>query len=384
MLVTASVLAQSLPASLARAQDSGFYLGVGAGTDRADINTQAVFDGIRASGATSAGASGYDRDTVSKLFVGYRFNRYVGLELGQVDLGNLGYEASANGTAVQRGEASLDATTLDLLATLPMADIATAFLRLGAGSMDISQVFSNPALGAAFANGSSSATNAHFGTGLEIRMTDSFSARLEWEAFRLPDNRVLDSTLSALTASVFYRFGAGKPAPAPRAASAEPVPVQPTVTAPDPTPPPAPAPAPTPVPAPAAAPATTLLSLTLDASTLFDLNSAELKDAGKQQIDQLVRDLASVSYEAIAVTGHTDRLGPPDLNQRLSTQRADAVRDYLIAAGITAASITARGLGNERPITTLAQCPGERSPALIACLQPDRRVEVQVSGTRAP
>jgi OOP family OmpA-OmpF porin len=126
------------------------------------------------------------------------------------------------------------------------------------------------------------------------------------------------------------------------------------------------------------------LSLTLDASTLFDLNSADLKDAGKEQLDQLVRDLASVSYDAIAVTGHTDRLGPPDLNQRLSTERADAVRDYLIDAGIAAASITARGLSNERPLTTLAQCPGERSPALIACLQPDRRVEVQVSGTRAP
>jgi OOP family OmpA-OmpF porin len=354
------VLAHSLTASFAQAQDSGLYLGVGAGTDRADINTQAVFAGIRASGATSAGASSYDRDTVSKLFVGYRFNQYVGLELGRVDLGKLGYEASAGGPAVQRGEASLDATTLDLLGTLPMADVATVFLRLGAGSMDIGQVLSNPAMGAAFANERSSATNAHFGTGVEVRITDSFSARLEWEAFRLADNRVLDSTLSALTASVLYRFGASKPAPAPQAASAEPVPVQATVTAPDPTPTPAPAPAPKPVPAPAAAPATTLLSLTLDASTLFDLNSADLKDAGKEQLDQLVRDLASVSYEAIAVTGHTDRLGPPDLNQRLSTQRADAVRDYLIGAGIAAASITARGLSNERPLTTLAQCPGER------------------------
>jgi OOP family OmpA-OmpF porin len=372
----------SLPASLVQAQDSGLYLGIGAGTDWADINTQAVFAGIRASGATSAGASSYDRDTVSKLFVGYRFNQYMGLELGQVDLGKLGYEASAGGTAVQRREASLDATTLDLLATLPVADVTTVFLRLAAGSMDSGQVFSNPALGAAFANESSSATNAHFGTGVEVRMTDAFSARLEWEAFRLADNRVLDSTLSALTASVLYRFGASKPAPASQAAAAEPVPVQATVTAADPTP--AAAPAPTPVPAPAAAPATTLLSLTLDASTLFDLNSAELKDAGKEQIDQLVRDLASVSYDAIAVTGHTDRLGPPDLNQRLSTERADAVRDYLIDAGIAAASITARGLSNERPLTTLAQCPGERSPALSACLQPDRRVEVQVSGTRAP
>jgi OOP family OmpA-OmpF porin len=382
MLFTALVLAHSLTASLAQAQDSGFYLGVGAGSDRADINTQAVFAGIKASGAISAGTSSYDRDTVSKLFVGYRFNQYVGLELGQVDLGTLGYEASAGGTAVQRGEASLDATTLDLLATLPMADRATGFLRLGAGSMDIGQVFSNPGLGAAFTNGSGSATNAHFGTGVEVWITDSFSARLEWEAFRLADNRVLDSSLSALTASVFYRFGASKPAPASQAASAEPVPVQPTVTAADPRS--TPAPAPLPVPAPAAASATTLLSLTLDASTLFDLNSAGLKDAGKEQIDQLVRDLASVSYDAIAVTGHTDRLGPPDLNQRLSTQRADAVRDYLIGAGIAAASITARGLSNERPITTLEQCPGERSPALIVCLQPDRRVEVQVSGTRAP
>ena len=124
--------------------------------------------------------------------------------------------------------------------------------------------------------------------------------------------------------------------------------------------------------------------MTLDASALFDLNSAELKDAGKQQLDKLVQDLASVRYQGIEVTGHTDRLGPPDLNQRISTERADAVRNYLIGAGINATTITARGLGNQQPITTLVQCPRERSPALIRCLQPDRRVEVKVSGTRAP
>lgn len=363
----------------AHAQNSGFYVGAGAGRVEAETNTADAFAAIKAAGATRADISGFDKDSASKLFAGYRFNENFVLELGAAELGDMGFSATATPAATLRGEASVQAASVDLLGSLPLYEGAYGFLRLGVGRVDIDQLFTGTLPAAALANASVSDTGVHYGAGIDLGVTDSLSIRLELEQFKLPDNRVLDSTLSALTASVFYRFGAGKPASV-------------SQPAPAPTPDPAPAPAPTPVPPPAPAPApaaqpavaATLMQVTLDASALFDLNSAELKEAGRQQLDQLVRDLANVNYQSIAVTGHTDRLGPPDLNRRLSTERAEAVKQYLVSAGITAEAITATGLSNDRPITTLAQCPGERSPALIACLQPDRRVEVEVIGTRNP
>ena len=61
-----------------------------------------------------------------------------------------------------------------------------------------------------------------------------------------------------------------------------------------------------------------------------------------------------------------------DVQQR---QRAAAVRDHLIAAGVPAEKITAVGRGSVEPVTT---CEGERGQALIDCLAPNRRVEVKV------
>ena len=72
------------------------------------------------------------------------------------------------------------------------------------------------------------------------------------------------------------------------------------------------------------------------------------------------------------------------INQRLSEQRASAVKDYLVVQGrIDPARISASGLGEARPVTAAGDC-NDRLPRarLIECLQPDRRVEIEVQGTR--
>jgi len=86
----------------------------------------------------------------------------------------------------------------------------------------------------------------------------------------------------------------------------------------------------------------------------------------------------------ITVEGHTDRLGSPAYNQKLSLQRAESVKSYLVTpGGIDAAKISAVGKGESVPVTKPGECKGNKpSPKLIACLQPDRRVEVEVIGTR--
>ena len=119
--------------------------------------------------------------------------------------------------------------------------------------------------------------------------------------------------------------------------------------------------------------------ITLDSNVLFDFDKAVLKPEGKTAIDsQVVSRLAQVQkLEVILVTGHTDRLGSDAYNQKLSTQRADAVRDYLVSKGVDKSKIETIGMGEKQPVV---QCDQKEMKALINCLQPNRRVDVQVKG----
>lgn len=137
--------------------------------------------------------------------------------------------------------------------------------------------------------------------------------------------------------------------------------------------------APPPVPAPVAAPASPVETMTLSAETLFDLNKADIKPGAKADLDDLAAKIRSKPVKSIVVTGHTDRTGSAKLNKRLSERRALSVRNYLVAKGIPAGVITAKGLGPSQPNTAADACNGLLKKELAACLQPDRRVEIAVT-----
>jgi OOP family OmpA-OmpF porin len=89
------------------------------------------------------------------------------------------------------------------------------------------------------------------------------------------------------------------------------------------------------------------------------------------------------TVSAITVTGHTDRLGTDAYNQQLSAARALSIKNYLITQGATADLVSAKSVGESSPVTTAAQCPSSLKPAaLIACLQPDRRIEIEFQGSK--
>ena len=175
-------------------------------------------------------------------------------------------------------------------------------------------------------------------------------------------------------ANIFYLLATFKFDPPPQvpatmmAAAAPPAPVA------RPAPPPPP-----PAPAPAPAPAPQVQKITLDSKVLFDFDKAVLKPEGMAAIDsQVVGKLAQVQkLEVVLVTGHTDRLGSDAYNQKLSERRADAVRNYLVSKGVAKDKIETIGMGEKQPVV---QCDQKDLKALIACLQPNRRVEVEVKG----
>jgi len=140
----------------------------------------------------------------------------------------------------------------------------------------------------------------------------------------------------------------------------------------------APAPA-----APAAAgPKPTGEKITVAADALFDFNKAVLRPEGKQKLDELVSKAAAIKLEVILAVGHTDRIGSDSYNQKLSEKRAAAVKEYLVAKGIEANRVYTEGKGEKQPVTG-DKCKGNvKTKALIDCLQPDRRVDIEVIGTK--
>lgn len=124
------------------------------------------------------------------------------------------------------------------------------------------------------------------------------------------------------------------------------------------------------------------LKVTYSEEDLFNFDESELRPKGKAKLDNLVSDLEGTKYEVIHVTGYTDRIGSPGYNQKLSMRRADVVKSYLVNKGIPADRIMAEGKGESEQITNSSDCRGKTSAEDIACLQPDRRVEVTVDGTK--
>jgi OOP family OmpA-OmpF porin len=148
-----------------------------------------------------------------------------------------------------------------------------------------------------------------------------------------------------------------------------------------PPPPPAAAPPPPPPPPPAPPPPPQVQKITLASKALFDFDKAILKPEGKAAIDsEIISKLSSVQkLELVLVTGHTDRIGSQQYNQKLSERRADAVRDYLVSRGVPRDRIETLGMGKTQPVPGVV-CDQKALKALIACLAPNRRVEVEVKG----
>lgn len=120
--------------------------------------------------------------------------------------------------------------------------------------------------------------------------------------------------------------------------------------------------------------------LRLAADTSFEFDRIELLPEGRARLDNLAGELRGRKVERVAVVGHADRLGNETHNRQLSTARAHAVRDYLAARQVNPGLMKAEGRGSAEP---LVQCQDQAQPALVACLAPNRRVDVEVWLTEA-
>ncbi|ENO90044.1 OmpA family protein [Thauera linaloolentis] len=137
-----------------------------------------------------------------------------------------------------------------------------------------------------------------------------------------------------------------------------------------------------PAPAPAPAPKPSAEKIKLAADTLFDFDKATLKPEGRATLDDLAAKSKQLKLEVILAVGHTDRLGSDAYNQALSERRAAAVKTYLVSKGVEANRIYTEGKGEKQPVTGNKCDNIKNRKALIECLQPDRRVDVEVIGSK--
>jgi len=135
-------------------------------------------------------------------------------------------------------------------------------------------------------------------------------------------------------------------------------------------------------PAPAPKPAAFGEKVTLAADALFDFNKSTLRPEGKAKLDDVANKSKSLVLEVVIAVGHADRFGGTAYNQKLSEKRAAAVKDYLVSKGIPANRVYTEGKGEKQPVTKPDQCKGAKSAKVIACLQPDRRVDIEIIGTK--
>lgn len=385
-----SILALALCASpWVLAQEApGWYGGLSAGTSTSKIDDARITSGLLGTGISTSSIVDRDQDHGYKVFGGYSFNKNFAVEGGYFDLGKFGFTANTVPTGTLNGNIRLRGLNLDMVGTLPVSERLSVIGRLGLNYAEAADDFTGTgAVNVLNPNPSKRDTNPKIGIGLQYDFTESVGLRLEAERYRVNDAVGNRGDIDLLTLGLVFRFGAPTPPPAPARPLAEPV----TRTAPLPesTVAAVAEPVATPAPAPVAvveSPPPAPIKVTLAADSMFDFDKAMIKPEGKAHLDRLIKDLRGVNFDAIKVTGHTDRIGAAAYNMKLSTRRAEMVQAYLVEnLGIPAQKVTAVGVGSTEAITQVGDCPkGMPSKELIACLQPDRRVNVEVLGTKSP
>lgn len=125
--------------------------------------------------------------------------------------------------------------------------------------------------------------------------------------------------------------------------------------------------------------------LSLPTDSLFDYDKADIKEAGVGPIKAFALKAKELDSVRIVVMGHTDPTGSVAHNDRLSLARAEAVRKVLVGEGVNTAHIATAGVGSRIPLRKRDECPGaDRDPKVLACLAPNRRVELWAKTVDAP
>ncbi|MGL4205284.1 MAG: porin OmpA [Aeromonadaceae bacterium] len=334
--LVASMVAAMAMTSVAQANDyEGAFLGAGAGWSRYQNLTDLSQD-----------QGGIERDAVSsRLFAGYTFNEFVGVEAGYNWLGHANVDSQTWRT---------DGWNASVLPRYPLTKEISLLGELGVmrwyGTNDSKGVTDN-------------GYAPVYGLGAAYRLSDAIDLQARYRYVdEIGSDVVGNSDVHNFGLEVAY-YPTRSSAPAPVAK-------------------PAPVVAPAPAPAPQEVVETKRFTLTSD--VLFDFGKSTLKPEGQAALTKLYNEITHLEMKdnQTVVYGYTDKIGSDAANQSLSQRRAQTVASYLISKGIPASKISSVGRGKSNPVTGTSCNSVKNRTALITCLAPDRRVEIEVKGIK--
>ncbi|MDO4626518.1 MAG: porin OmpA [Pasteurellaceae bacterium] len=302
---------------------------------------------------------GYNRNSVTYgVFGGYQIlnqnNFGLAAELGYDDFGRA--KLRTNGTTVAKH--TNHGAHLSLKASYQVVDGLDVYGRVGAALIRSDYKNAKGASSSAWGN---SLDKAHslkvspvFAAGLEYNLPSlpELAVRLEYQwinkvgKLKNADGTRYDYTpsISGVTAGLSYRFGQGA--------------------------------------APAVAPEVVNKTFTLNSDVTFAFGKSTLKPEAASTLDGIYGEISQVANPAVQVNGYADRIGKPAGNQKLSQRRAETVANYFVSKGLPAQAITAYGHGSTTQFSGNTCDAVKGRKALIACLAPDRRVDVSVQGNK--
>ncbi|HHF6383921.1 TPA: porin OmpA [Haemophilus influenzae] len=341
----ALVVAGLAAASVAQAapQENTFYAGVKAG--------QASFhDGLRA--LARENKVGYHRNSFTYgVFGGYQIlnqnNLGLAVELGYDDFGRA--KGREKGRTVAKH--TNHGTHLSLKGSYEVLEGLDVYGKAGVALVRSDYKFYDKKYG----EHHRARASGLFAVGVEYAVLPELAVRLEYQWLtRVGKYRPQDKPNSAINynpwigsinAGISYRFGQG----------AAPV---------------------------VAAPEMVSKTFSLNSDVTFAFGKANLKPQAQATLDSIYGEMSQVKSAKVAVAGYTDRIGSDAFNVKLSQERADSVANYFVAKGVAADAISATGYGKANPVTGAICDQVKGRKALIACLAPDRRVEIAVNGTK--
>jgi len=315
-----------------------------------------------------------DKDWLYGLAIGKHINRGLNLELN--------FNGAQVGGGPGRSDSSFYGGSLDLLAVMNRGGAVEPFVSFGAGVLQNDR------------SPGSDATNlmGQVGAGMFIKVwessagTSSFALRPELKARWDEDGSEKYRDYLGLLG---FQFSFGPPPPKP---------VETPPPAPEPTPAPPPPPPPPgdqdkdgvldnidkcpDTPAGVAVDAygcTRKGSITLEGVT-FEYNSATLKPESRSALDSVATDLKKYPKLSIELQGHTDSAGPDAYNLKLSQQRADSVRTYLLDQGVTAGALVAKGYGESQPVADNKTAEGRAQNRRVVMYVVNNPGDVEVKG----
>ncbi|MCO6540019.1 MAG: porin OmpA [Gilliamella sp.] len=338
-----AIAVASLTATAANAayEDNTFYTGAKLGWSelyRLDAHKVRGFDkdevGIKTSNRSNVAGG---------AFLGFQANPYLAFELGYDWLGSAKYKRTWTDDKTKAGNSKLSAQGVSLTGKLSYPIIGDLDIYGRAGGMVTIAKWKNDIKERYGRGGTKTDLSPVYALGLDYRLDEDFSTRLEYQYVQHIHTKS-KATPDAGTVSLGITYRLGSPAtPAPVELKTE------------------------------------VNRYVLNEDVLFAYAKADLKEEGRQALDNLLTNLVKLNptESAIVVIGHTDRIGSVSYNQKLSEQRANSVMKYLIAKGVPSNLISARGVGKSQPVTG-TKCNALRGASLKACLAPDRRVEIEV------